>query len=112
MKTTARQADVEALTVSGPKTREQKRAEAEARQALARTRKPLEKRLAAIEADIARIEQEKSRLEGKLASASFYQDGDQEEVAAALREQTRLAQALDKAERQWLELQAQIEAIG
>jgi ATP-binding cassette, subfamily F, member 3 len=97
---------------AGTLRREQKRAEAEARQALARTRKPLAKRLAAIEADIARIEREKSQLEGKLASASFYQDGDQEEVAAVLREQTKLAQALDKAEREWLELQAQIEAIG
>jgi ATP-binding cassette subfamily F protein 3 len=97
---------------AGTLRREQKRAEAEARQALARTRKPLEKRLAAVEADIARIEREKAQLEGRLASPSFYQEGDQEEVAAALREQTRLVQALDKAERQWLELQAQIEAIG
>ena len=99
-------------SAAGTLRREQKRAEAEARQALARTRKPLEKRLAAVEADIARIEREKAQIEGKLASPSFYQEGDQEEVAAALREQTRLAQALDKAERQWLELQAQIEAIG
>jgi ATP-binding cassette subfamily F protein 3 len=96
----------------GAQRREQKRAEAEARQTLARARRPIETKLRALEADIARLEHEKSQLETKLASESFYQQGDQDEVTAALRDQARLALALEKAEGEWLELQARLEAIG
>ncbi|HSD52672.1 MAG TPA: ATP-binding cassette domain-containing protein [Burkholderiales bacterium] len=108
----ARRAGDKPKSNAGTLRREQKRAAAEARQALARSRKPLEKRLAAVEAEIARCEREKSQLDSKLASASFYQSGDQDEVAAALRAQAKLTAALEKAEAEWLELQAQLEAIG
>jgi ATP-binding cassette subfamily F protein 3 len=108
----ARRAGDKPKSASGTLRREQKRAEAEARQALARSRKPLERRVASLEADIARFEREKSQLEAKLASASFYQSGDQDEVAAALREQAKIASALEKAEAEWLDLQAQLEEIG
>jgi ATP-binding cassette subfamily F protein 3 len=96
----------------GTLRREQKRAEAEARQALARTRKPLEKRLAALEAEIARLEREKAVIEAKLAAENFYASGDPDEVSAALREQAKLALALEKAEGEWLALQERLEAIG
>jgi ATP-binding cassette subfamily F protein 3 len=108
----ARRAGDKPRSTAGSLRREQRRAEAEARQALARSRRPLEKRLAAVEADIARFEREKSQLEAKLASASFYQSGDQDEVAAALREQAKVASALEKAEAEWLDLQARLEEIG
>jgi ATP-binding cassette subfamily F protein 3 len=108
----ARRAGDKPRSTAGSLRREQKRAEAEARQALARSRRPLEKRLAAVEADIARLEREKSQLEAKLASASFYQSGDQDEVAAALRERAKVALALEKAEAEWLDLQARLEEIG
>jgi ATP-binding cassette subfamily F protein 3 len=98
--------------VSGPLGRAPPRAAAAPRQALARSRKPLERRVASLEADIARFEREKAQLEAKLASASFYQSGDQDEVAAALREQAKIASALEKAEAEWLDLQAQLEEIG
>jgi len=97
---------------AGSLRREQKRAEAEARQALARTRKPLETKLKALEAEIARLERDKRALEAKLAAEGFYASGDQDEVTAALREQAKLALALEKAESQWLELQEKLEAIG
>jgi ATP-binding cassette subfamily F protein 3 len=96
----------------GTLRREQKRAEAEARQALARTRRPLETKLKALEAEIARLEREKRAVEAKLAAEGFYASGDPDEVAAALREQGKLALALEKAEGQWLELQERLEAIG
>jgi ATP-binding cassette subfamily F protein 3 len=108
----ARRAGDKPRSTAGSLRREQRRAEAEARQALARSRRPLEKRLAAVEADIARLEREKSQLEAKLASASFYQSGDQDEVAAALRERAKVALALEKAEAEWLDLQARLEEIG
>jgi ATP-binding cassette subfamily F protein 3 len=99
-------------SAAGTLRREQKRAEAEARQELARARKPLETRLRAVEAEIARLEREKGAVEAKLAAEDFYARGDQDEVAATLREQGKLAQALEKAEVEWLTLQEKLEAIG
>jgi len=96
----------------GPSRRERKRAEAEARQSLARSRKPLEDRIRALEAEIAQLEHAKSQVETMLASAAFYTEGDRDEVAAAIREQARLAAALGQAEDEWLRLQAELEAIG
>jgi ATP-binding cassette subfamily F protein 3 len=91
--------------------REQKRAAAEARQARARTRKPLESRLRKLEIDIDRLSREKAELESRLASEAFYSTGDPDEVTAALRDQARLATALDQAESEWLALQAELEGI-
>ena len=96
---------------NGPSRRSQKRAEAEARQARARSRKPLENRLRKLEAEIDRLEREKSQVEAKLASAEFYAQGDQDEVAAVLRDQARCAEALEKTESEWLRVQAELEAI-
>jgi ATP-binding cassette subfamily F protein 3 len=96
---------------NGPSRRSQKRAEAEARQARARTRKPLENALRKLEAEIHRLEREKSQIESKLASADFYAQGDQDEVAATLRDQARCAEALEKTEGEWLRVQAELEAI-
>ncbi len=92
--------------------RERRRAEAEARQTLARARKPIETRLRALEADIARIEGEKRALETRLAAADFYARADPDEVARALRDQARLASALDRAETEWLELHAALERVA
>ncbi|NWG72880.1 MAG: ATP-binding cassette domain-containing protein, partial [Parvularculaceae bacterium] len=97
---------------TGAQRREQKRAEAEARQGLARARKPLETRLRALETEIARLEREKGAVEAKLAAEDFYARGDQDEVAATLRAQGKIAQALEKAEAEWLTLQEKLEAIG
>jgi ATP-binding cassette, subfamily F, member 3 len=96
---------------SGRSRRSQKRAEAEARQARARTRKPLEVRLKKLEAEMDRLTREKSQVEAKLASAAFYAQGDQDEVAAALRDRARCAEALEKTESEWLRVQADLEAI-
>jgi ATP-binding cassette, subfamily F, member 3 len=95
---------------SGASRRSQKRAEAEARQARARTRKPLENRLKKLEAEMDRLTREKSQVEAKLASAEFYAQGDQDQVAAALRDRARCAEALEKTESEWLRVQAELEA--
>jgi ATP-binding cassette subfamily F protein 3 len=96
---------------AGPTRRAQKRAEAAARQARSQSRKPLEDRLRALESEIARLTGAKAEVEGRLASEAFYQ-GDQDEVTAALREQVRLAAALERAEGEWLELQSDLERTG
>jgi ATP-binding cassette subfamily F protein 3 len=107
----ARRAADKPRSESGPSRREQKRAEAEARQARARNRKPLENRLKNLEAEIERLEREKAGVETKLASEAFYAEGNQDEVAAALRDRTRCAEALDKAESEWLRVQGELEGM-
>src|SRR3990172_785488 len=97
---------------TGASRREQKRAAAAVRQARSRSRKPLENRLRALEPEIERLTQEKAAVEARLASETFYAQGDQDEVAAALREQVRLAAALEQAESEWLRLQSELEGIG
>ena len=109
---TARRSPVRAPQSEKVSRSEQKRSEAEARQLRARSRKPVEDRLRALEADISRLTGEKSALEAKLASEAFYAQGDQTEVTAALREQARLVDALERVEDEWLRLQAELEAIG
>jgi len=96
---------------AGPSRREQKRAAAEARQARARSRKPIENRLRALDREIERLAREKAEIEARLASEAFYGQGNQDDVTAALREQVRLAAALDQAEGEWLRLQSELEAI-
>jgi ATP-binding cassette subfamily F protein 3 len=105
----ARGAAAKPKPVAGPSRREQKRTAAAARQARSRSRKPLEDRLRTLEGEIARLTGAKAEVEGRLASEAFYSRGDQDEVAAALREQVRLAAALEQAESEWLQLQSELE---
>ena len=95
----------------GASRREQKRAEAVARQARSRSRKPLENRLRALDRELERLAREKAEVETRLASEAFYAQGDQDEVTAALREQVRLATLVEQAESEWLRLQAELEGI-
>ena len=95
----------------GASRREQKRAEAVARQARSRSRKPLENRLRALDRELERLAREKAEVEARLASEAFYAQGDQDEVTAALREQVRLATLVEQAESEWLRLQAELEGI-
>jgi len=96
----------------GASRKDQKRAEAAVRQARAESRKPLEKRVRALEATMQKLGDEKARCEAQLASPAFYGGADQAQVAAALREQGRIAAQLEEAENEWLALQEQLEAIG
>jgi ATP-binding cassette subfamily F protein 3 len=96
---------------TGASRREQKRAAATVRQARSRSRKPLENRLRSLELEIERLTREKGTVEARLASEAFYAQGDQDEVTATLREQVRLAAALEQAESEWLRLQSELETI-
>jgi ATP-binding cassette subfamily F protein 3 len=91
--------------------KDQKRAEAAARQARAASRRPLEQRARSLEADMRQLGAEKARLEAQLASPDFYGGADQTLVTTTLREQARVAAKLDEAENEWLALQEQREAI-
>ncbi len=91
--------------------KDEKRAQAEARQALARSRKPLEQRLAKLEREMGALGAEKARLEAQLASTEFYA-GDPVLVAGALRVQGQLAAKLAAMEEEWLSLQLELDGLG
>jgi len=91
--------------------RDQKRAEAAARQRLAQRRKPITDRIARIEREMAELAAQKGRVETQLASEAFYNGADQDEVAATLREQARLSARLETVESEWLALQTELEEL-
>ena len=97
---------------AGRRAASEKRAEAEARQARARTRKPLENRLKKLEVEIGPPGSARSRGSKRSSPPrSSTREGDQDEVAAALRDQARCAEALEQTESEWLRVQAELEAI-
>ncbi|NJD32667.1 MAG: ATP-binding cassette domain-containing protein [Gammaproteobacteria bacterium] len=86
-------------------------AEAE-RQARLVRRRPLMKESTRLEREIADLEAEKRALEARLGDQSFYTSGNVAEVQAATRRAAETARLLAAAEDRWLELQAELEAIG
>jgi ATP-binding cassette subfamily F protein 3 len=91
--------------------RSQREAAATERQARLMRRRPLVKESNEIERRIAALEAEKLMLEKRLGDVAFY-SGPLEEVQAATRRCTDLAQLLEEAENRWLEVQAELESIG
>ena len=86
-------------------------AAAERQQKLAR-RRPLVKESAELEARIARYESEKKALETRLADPQFYSSGKPGEVQAASKRCGELAALITTDEERWLEVHAELEAIG
>jgi ATP-binding cassette, subfamily F, member 3 len=107
----ARDAPAKIRSPAAGERRDQKRAEAAARQQHALRKKPLMNRIGRIEREMADLTAEKSRVESQLASESFYNGADPEEVAAALRDQARISGRLENVEAEWLALQAELEQL-
>ncbi len=82
------------------------------RQARLAQRRPLAREAARLEREVADLEAEKRTLESKLADTTFYEAGNHAEVNAASRRATEVARLLAAAEERWLEVQAELEAIG
>jgi ATP-binding cassette subfamily F protein 3 len=102
-----------ASVTEGREARRAQRHNAQAeRQARLAQRRPLAKESAQLEREIADLEAEKRGLEAKLADAAFYAAGNHAEVGAATRRATEVARRLAAAEERWLEVQAELEAIG
>jgi ATP-binding cassette subfamily F protein 3 len=94
-----------------PSRREQRRAQAQARQRLAAQRKPLERELRDVEVEMARLAQEKQRLETLLADPDVYASDNRDLLKTSLLEQSRVNNRLQEVEERWLALQAQLEAL-
>ena len=109
-KVTAAQPDAPAATpkpAEGKKTKEQKRAEAQARAALNKKLKGVRNQLKKIEAELDKKRARYDELMELMASEELY--ADQDKFNAALGEYNGLKQELPKLEDEWLELSTQIE---
>ena len=90
------------------KTREQRRAEAEARQALSRSLASTKKRLAEVEAALAPAQKRYAELMELMASEELYNDS--AAFDQAMSEYTSLSKKIPVLEEEWLELTEKMEA--
>ncbi len=90
--------------------RDDRRAEAESRNQRYRKLQPLVNRVRKIEKELERLGNERKVIEARLSSDTFYSQPDQDEVAAAMRDQGKLATVIETLESEWLNLQNQLEA--
>ncbi len=86
-------------SASGPKSKEQKRQEAQARQAISRERRRLEERISEYEQAIETLEKEKTILESRMADPATYREGDK--AAALQKEYLRIREELRQAYQAW-----------
>jgi ATP-binding cassette subfamily F protein 3 len=93
-------------TVAGPKTKEQKRQEAEARNRSYRATKDARKRLETVEDELARQQARHDELVGAMAIPELY--ADRTTFEAALSEYQVLRQRIPELESEWLELSERI----
>ncbi|MGD9952679.1 MAG: ABC-F family ATP-binding cassette domain-containing protein [Burkholderiales bacterium] len=91
--------------------KDDRRAAAEARATLARRLRPLEKQLAAIEAQLAQLARELGEVRAALAHPALYENPDRERLADLAKAEARLAEALARAEEDWLHASARLEAL-
>jgi ATP-binding cassette subfamily F protein 3 len=75
-------------------------------------RRPLEKETEKLDRDLAKWNNEKSDLDKRLADPSLYQSAATAELRRMATRQAELAHLIETAEHRWLELQAQLEALG
>ncbi len=98
--------------LSTAERKEQKRQEAEARQRASAQKKPIETRIKRLEEKMAKATARKSEIDAHLADPAIYAEDKKEAVKAHLFEQATLARELEQLESEWLEQQAELEALG
>ncbi|HET7728942.1 MAG TPA: ATP-binding cassette domain-containing protein [Usitatibacter sp.] len=90
--------------------KDERRAEALARQREAQARKPFEKKLAAIERELEPLTREARETESWLATPEAYEEAHREALQAALKRRGEVAERISRLEDDWLWTQAQLEA--
>ncbi len=98
--------------LSTTERKEQKRQEAEARQRASAQKKPIETRIKRLEEKMAKANARKTELDALLADPAIYAEDKKETVKAHLFEQATLAKELEQLEGEWLQQQAELEALG
>ena len=91
--------------------RDARRQEAQARIRKSSARKPVQNRITQTESELARVSSEVRELDALLAAPDFYHSGDQDKVAAILKQRGELAGRVDELEARWLQLTAELEAM-
>ncbi len=98
--------------LSSAERKEQKRLEAETRQRVSAQKKPIETRIKRLEEQMAKGNARKTEIERLLADPAIYAEDQKEAVKAHLFEQAALSRELEQLESEWLEQQAELEALG
>jgi len=95
--------------VSQGSRKDERRAEAQARQREAEAKKPFEKKLAAIEAELATLTREAQETEAWLASPEAYAQAERERLQEALKRRGDVQGRIARLEDDWLWAQAEME---
>ncbi len=98
--------------LSTAERKEQKRQEAEARQRASAQKKPIETRIKRLEEKMARANARKAEIDALLADPAIYAEDKKDAVKSHLFEQATLSRELEQLEGEWLEQQAELEALG
>ena len=98
--------------VSGAARQEQKRADAQERQRRANQAKPLETRIKRLEEQMAKLNARKTAVDAGLAGSEIYEESKKEELKSLMLDQAYLARELAQVEAEWLEKQAELEAMS
>ena len=104
-----RETGINAAEPAGASRKQQKRDEAEARNQRYAQKRPLTQRLAKLEKRIAELERERKPLGLWLADPESY--ADKEKLQPALLREAALRLELERAEEEWLRLQAELELL-
>ena len=98
--------------LSTAERKEQKRLEAETRQRMSAQKKPIETRIKRLEEKMAKANARKADIDAQLADPAIYAEDKKEAVKTHLFEQATLAKELEQLEGEWLEQQAELEALS
>ena len=90
---------------------EQKRADAQTRQRRSNQARPLETRIKRLEEQMAKLNARKAEVDASLATPSIYEEPRKDELKALLLDQAYLAKELGQVESEWLEKQAELDAL-
>ena len=98
--------------LSTAERKEQKRLEAENRQRQSAQKKPIETRIKRLEEKMAQANVRKTEIDSLLANPAIYAEDKKEAVKTHLFEQATLVKELEQLEGEWLQQQAELEALG
>ena len=97
--------------ISTSARQEQKRNEAQARQRRADQTKPLATRIKRLEEQMAKLNAKKTAIDAELAGPAIYGDTHKEKLKTLMLDQAYVARELAQVEAEWLEKQAELEAL-
>ena len=101
----------EATPMSAAQRQEQKRREADLRQQRSAQTKPLETRVKRLDEKLAKLTAQKKTIDAQLAEPSMYDDANKDKLKTLVMDQAYLAKDLEQTESEWLEKQAELEAL-